>query len=130
MNSEQLTCIEGLSLSLTSKRTPRKPKRIGTLTTKPAKRVESFVFIVVGYLSLVSSGGLRASGIPCLPRLRSVRNRPQTNDNGLITCRHFTCRVMLVAIVRIKYVNDRCRGRAYPSVGVVVVSLSARLSVL
>nr|DAE15596.1 MAG TPA: hypothetical protein [Siphoviridae sp. ctoic9] len=47
-NSEKLTCIEGLSLSLTISRQPKKPKRIGTLTTKPAKRVESFVFIALG----------------------------------------------------------------------------------
>lgn len=47
-NSVKLTCIEGLSLSLTRSRTPKIPKRKGTLTIKPAKKVESFVFIVVG----------------------------------------------------------------------------------
>lgn len=47
-NSEKLTCIEGLSLSLTRSRTPKIPKRKGTLTIKPAKRVGSFAFIVVG----------------------------------------------------------------------------------
>lgn len=47
-NSEKLTCIEGLSLSLTRSMTPKIPKRKGTLTTKPAKRVDSFAFIVVG----------------------------------------------------------------------------------
>lgn len=47
-NSVKLTCIEGLSLSLTRSRTPKIPKRKGTLTIKPAKRVGSFAFIVVG----------------------------------------------------------------------------------
>lgn len=47
-NSEKLTCIEGLSLSLTRSRTPKIPKRKGTLTIKPAKRMESFVFIALG----------------------------------------------------------------------------------
>nr|DAR09720.1 MAG TPA: hypothetical protein [Caudoviricetes sp.] len=44
----KLTCIEGLSLSLTISRKPKNPKRIGTLTIKPAKRVESFLFIALG----------------------------------------------------------------------------------
>lgn len=44
-NSVKLTCIEGLSLSLTRSRTPKIPKRKGTLTIKPAKRMDSFAFI-------------------------------------------------------------------------------------
>lgn len=114
-NSEKLTCIEGSSLSLTSKRTPRKPKRIGTLTTKPAKRVDSFAFIcrwvfVVGVVRRLASPEV----FRALPRLRPAHIRSQADDNGLITCRHFTCGVIFVAIVRIKYVNDRSGGGLSP----------------
>lgn len=86
MNSEKLTCIEGLSLSLTSKRTPRTPKRIGTLTIKPAKRVDSFSFIcrwvfVVGVVRRLASPEV----FRALPRLRPAHIRSQANGNGLFT---------------------------------------------
>ena len=71
-NSVKLTCIEGLSLSLTISRKPKKPKRIGTLTIKPAKRVESFAFIchwvfVVGVVRRLASLGcsVPATASPC-----------------------------------------------------------------
>ena len=66
-NSEKLTCIEGLSLSLTRSMTPKIPKRKGTLTTKPAKRVDSFAFIVVGVfvVGVVRRLASLGSSVPC-----------------------------------------------------------------
>ena len=61
----------------------------------------------ISYYYIVSSGGLRPSGFPCLPRLRPAHIRSQANDNGLITRGPFTRRLIRIAIVYIKYVKDR-----------------------
>lgn len=116
-NSEKLTCIEGLSLSLTRSRTPKIPKRKGTLTIKPAKRVESFVFIALGICRWCRQEACEPRVFRALPRLRPAHIRSQANNNWLITCRHFTCGVIFVAIVRIKYVNDRSGGGLSPRWG-------------
>ena len=80
-NSVKLTCIEGLSLSLTRSRTPKIPKRKGMLTIKPAKRMESFVFIALGICRCVVRRLSSLGGVPCLPRLRPAHIRSQANDN-------------------------------------------------
>lgn len=53
----------------------------------------------------MSSGGLRASGVPCLPRLRPAHIRSQANDNGYSLCGHCT-HVSYFFVACIKYVKE------------------------
>ena len=93
------------------------PEEEGHADDQASQEGGEFSIHCIGYLSLCRQEASEPRGIPCLPRLRPVRNRPQANDNGLITCRHFTCGVIFVAIVRIKYVNDRSGGGLSPRWG-------------